>query len=356
MYNENASDGTSPASGALSVTVDATAPAAPGTPDLAAGSDTGRSNTDNITSDTTPQFTGTCLDGMTVTITSSSDGNLSPNGSCSGDSYVITLTSALSQDSHDFTATQADAAGNSSSASGILEVKIVTPALSVSVSGNVGADAVSSSGGTPLEGPTNCSTTRCDTYFFLDDSVTLSATVDAASSFSGWGGDCAAFGVNLTGVLTMNDNKNCTATFAALTYPEMDVEGNAASIADGDNTPDGSDLTNFAYVTVGGNLEHIFRIQNEGANTLVLTEFPTAVTLSGSGDFSIQAQPSAGTIAAGGGDLTFVVRCTPSSVATVTTAVSIVNNDSNENPYDFVLSCTGMAAPVQEMDVEGNGV
>ncbi|HEV7286172.1 MAG TPA: DUF4347 domain-containing protein, partial [Kaistia sp.] len=40
-----------------SATVDTVAPSAPGTPDLAAGSDTGSSNTDNITSDTTPTFT-----------------------------------------------------------------------------------------------------------------------------------------------------------------------------------------------------------------------------------------------------------------------------------------------------------
>ncbi len=348
-------NGTSPPSGVLGVTIDTTAPGQPGIPDLSAGSDTGSSNTDNVTSDTTPQFTGTCESGSVVTQISSTNGSLSPTGSCSGGAYDITVSTVLSQDSHDFTATQADVAGNTSAPSGILEVKIVTPTLALSVSGNTGSDAVTSSGGTPADGPLNCPSVRCDTDFLLDDSVTLNVIVDASSSFTGWSGDCASFGANLSGVITMNDNKNCTATFAVLTLPEMDVEGNSTSIPDGDTTPDAGDFTDFGNVTVGNTLDRTFSIQNEGSDNLNLTNFPTAVTLSGSGDFSVQSQPSAGSIASGGGDLTFVVRCTPSGVATVTTTVSIANNDSDENPYDFMLSCNGVAAPAPEMDVEGNG-
>ena len=343
------SDGTSPESGVLSMTVDTTAPAAPGTPDLSAGSDTGSSNTDNITSDTTPQFTGTCETGMTVTITSSADGGLAPNGACSGSAYDITVTSVLSQDSHDITATQADAAGNNSSASGLLEVRVTIPTLAVSVSGNIGADAITSTGGTPSEGQINCPAARCDTDFLLDDSVTLSVTVDGASSFTGWGGDCAAFGANLSGVLSMNGNKNCTAAFSALTYPEMDVEGNAASIPDGDNSPDAGDHTDFGNVDLGSHVERTFNIQNEGANTLSLTDFPAAVTLAGSADFSIQAQPGVETIPAGGADLTFVVRCAPTSAGARAASISIANNDPNENPYNFDLSCTGTEP---EIDVQ----
>ena len=42
--------------------------AAPSTPDLTAASDLGASNSDNITNDNTPTFTGTALAGSTVTI------------------------------------------------------------------------------------------------------------------------------------------------------------------------------------------------------------------------------------------------------------------------------------------------
>ncbi|HPE15498.1 MAG TPA: IPT/TIG domain-containing protein [Oscillospiraceae bacterium] len=58
-----------------SIVIDTAAPAAPSTPDLTAAFDTGASDTDDITSDTTPTFTGTAEAGSTVT-PSSADGAL----------------------------------------------------------------------------------------------------------------------------------------------------------------------------------------------------------------------------------------------------------------------------------------
>jgi len=351
----DAAGNSSGASAALTISIDTSAPAAPGTPDLAVGSDTGASNNDNITSDTTPQFTGSCENGTTVTITSAGIGAQSPSGTCSGGAYDITLSS-LSEDSHDLTASQTDLAGNNSSASGILEVQVIIPSLAVSLVNNTGSDAITTTGGTPADGQINCPTVRCDTTYALDDNVTLNVTLDGASSFVSWSGDCSGFGASLSGSITLNGDKSCTATFAALTFPEIDVEGNSTSIANGDNTPDAGDHTDFGTVSLGGSLDRTFSIQNEGANTLTLTGFPSVVTLTGDAEFSIQAQPSAGTIAAGGGDQTFTIRCTPSATAAFTTTVSIANDDTNENPYTFMLSCTGGAAPEPEIDVEGNTV
>ncbi|MFW5882197.1 MAG: Ig-like domain-containing protein, partial [Planctomycetota bacterium] len=47
-------------------TIDNTPPAAPSTPDLAAGSDSGDSDTDNLTNVTTPEFTGTAEANATI--------------------------------------------------------------------------------------------------------------------------------------------------------------------------------------------------------------------------------------------------------------------------------------------------
>ena len=52
----------------MSVTVDTTAPSAPSQPDLADSSDTGGSQTDNITFDTTPMFNGTAEANSTVSL------------------------------------------------------------------------------------------------------------------------------------------------------------------------------------------------------------------------------------------------------------------------------------------------
>ena len=104
---------------------DTTAPATPGTPDLQAASDTGTSSTDNLTSDTTPTFTGTgteanetikIYDGVTLVCTTTSDG---------AGAYSCT-TSALADGTHTITVTQTDLAGNISTASTGLSVTIDT--------------------------------------------------------------------------------------------------------------------------------------------------------------------------------------------------------------------------------------
>ena len=55
-------------SGALSVTIDTTAPLVPSVPDLTVASDSGASDTDNTTNISAPTFTGTADAGATVTL------------------------------------------------------------------------------------------------------------------------------------------------------------------------------------------------------------------------------------------------------------------------------------------------
>ncbi len=52
----------------FTVYVDTTPPVAPSVPDLVAGSDSGSSNSDNVTNDSTPTFSGTAENGATVTV------------------------------------------------------------------------------------------------------------------------------------------------------------------------------------------------------------------------------------------------------------------------------------------------
>src|SRR5206468_3276625 len=80
-------------SGALALTIDRTAPAVPSAPDLDPASDTGVSNTDNVTDISTPTFNGTAEAGSTVTIFS--DGVAVGSGIATGGTYSI-ITSPLS--------------------------------------------------------------------------------------------------------------------------------------------------------------------------------------------------------------------------------------------------------------------
>jgi hypothetical protein len=100
-------------------------PPAPSTPDLKSESDTGSSDTDNITKDTTPTFTGTAEAGSTVKVL---DGTTEVGSGTADDAgaYEVTITNALGQGDHDISATATDVAGSTGPASGILEVKVDT--------------------------------------------------------------------------------------------------------------------------------------------------------------------------------------------------------------------------------------
>ena len=113
----------SPASAALSITIDSANPAAPSTPDLDATSDTGSSSTDNLTSDTTPLLTGTAEAGSTVELFSSVDGSLGTATAAAG-AYSLTPGTAMSGGTHQITATATDPAGNVSPASAALSITI----------------------------------------------------------------------------------------------------------------------------------------------------------------------------------------------------------------------------------------
>lgn len=128
--------------------------------------------------------------------------------------------------------------------------------------------------------------------------------------------------------------------------PEINVRGNGNSITDGDNTPSTTDYTNLGSVAVGQYIDRTFTIQNTGTANLTIGAF----TLTG--DFALQTAPAA-TVAAGG-STTFTVRFSPTATGTRNGTLSFDNNDSDENPYNFSLSGTGLA-PAPEINVQGNG-
>ena len=136
--------------------------------------------------------------------------------------------------------------------------------------------------------------------------------------------------------------------------PEMDVAGNGNSIADGDVTPTATDDTDFGNVQVGNNNPNTFTITNTGSAALNLTGGPPAVSISGANaaDFALTMDAST-PVASGGGTETFTVTFNPSAAGLRTASISIANNDSDENPYNFDIHGTGLVSP--EMDVSGNG-
>jgi len=99
-----------------------------------------------------------------------------------------------------------------------------------------------------------------------------------------------------------------------------------------------------------GSATHIFTIINEGSDDLNIS---LGIGGANAADFSVTAAPSA-TVAAGGGTTTFSIKFDPSASGVRNAEISLINNDSDENPFNFAIRGTGTAVP--EIDVTGNGV
>ena len=118
--------------------------------------------------------------------------------------------------------------------------------------------------------------------------------------------------------------------------PEMNVQGNSATITDGDASPAVSDNTDFGTPLVGAaNIVRTFTIQNTGTSGLSLSGSP-AVAISGSTDFTISTQPASSTVASSS-STTFQVTLDPTTAGVQTANISIDNNDADENPYNFSI-------------------
>lgn len=118
--------------------------------------------------------------------------------------------------------------------------------------------------------------------------------------------------------------------------PEIGVVGNGQSILNNDTTPGSNDHTDFGYVDVtGGSATRTFTIQNTGTGTLSLTG-ALKVQIIGSSDFTVATQPSS-PVATSGGTTTFQISFDPSAPGVQIATVSVVNNDGNENPFQFAI-------------------
>ncbi len=109
-------------------TLDHTAAAAPSTPAMTAGTDSGGSSSDAITSNTTPVFTGTAEANANVKLYDTDGTTLLGTTTADGSGNWSITSGTLSTGSHTLTAKQTDAAGNVSVTSGALAVSIDTAA------------------------------------------------------------------------------------------------------------------------------------------------------------------------------------------------------------------------------------
>ncbi len=330
---QDAAGNVSMASAGLTVTIDTIAPAAPDVPILAAASDTGISNSDGITKDTTPTFTGTGEAGSMILLYATG----SPIGSTSADydgNWSITA-SALSQGTHLITAVATDAAGNVSTVSMACSVTIDTSGPTISISGPSPTLTAS--------GPVTYTVTYSEADITLvSENITLhtigtaNGTIDSITGVTGSGTTRTVTVSGITGDGTIRIN------IAAGTC--VDLAGNLADAAEAitgftaDNSPPdapaGLDLT-AASDTGHSDTDNI---TNVAAPTITGTaEAGSTVTLYSSGTVIGTATAN------GSGAWSITTSLLPDGVHPITaTAADIVGNVS---PASAVLTITIITVP-----------
>ncbi len=214
------------ASVVLPVTVDTTAPAPSTTPDLDPASDSAGptgTNSDNITSDTTPTFTGMAEANAIVRIISSVAGVVGQSTASATGAWSVT-TVALAQTLHNITATAEDVAGNLSPVSGTLTVTIDT-SIATPPAPNLEPSSDSfGPNGTSFDDITN------DTTPTFDGIAEANASVEVFSNVAGLLGtttaDAGGLWVFTSGPLTQGDH-NITVR---ATDPAGNVSGMSAAL------------------------------------------------------------------------------------------------------------------------------
>jgi len=117
--------------------------------------------------------------------------------------------------------------------------------------------------------------------------------------------------------------------------PEINISANGASIISGDNTPSFLDYTKFgSALPNSGTATRTFTIQNTGAAALTVSSIT-----SNNSEFTIASGWSSSVAASG--STTFTVTFAPTGTGDRNATISIVNTDSDEDPYTFSLNGYG---------------
>ncbi|WP_353569819.1 choice-of-anchor D domain-containing protein [Candidatus Albibeggiatoa sp. nov. BB20] len=184
------------------------------------------------------------------------------------------------------------------------------------------------------------------TMFSVTSQPTSSIASSASANFTVQYNPTAAVTHNCTVSIDNTDADENPYDFAITgtgIAPEISLLGNGNAIVDGDTTPDATDDTKFGSTETNLPIDKTFTIENTGTNTLNLSGSPV-VALSGTDCtmFSVTIQPTS-PIAISSND-SFGIRYNPTVTGTHNCTVSIDNDDSDENPYDFVITGTAIAA------------
>ena len=283
-------------SSGLTITIDTTAPDAPGTLALQAGSDSGLSGTDRITNATNPIVTGSAEAGSVVSLYDT-DGSTVVGVATSDADGLWAVTSTLSAGLHDLTAKAVDVAGNTSLVSAGLRVTIDRTGEAPAILTLVSDSGTPGDGITSVLAPTLAGTAEAGGTVSLYKAGSLLGT-GTADNAGAWTITTSALGNgshDLTARLVdVAGNTSALSDSFAVTIDAVAPDAPGALALSDDSGTLGDGITNVAAQTISGTAEAGSRVVlHDGASAL------GTATATG-GVWAI----SAGTLAAGSHTLT----------------------------------------------------
>ena len=125
-------------------------------------------------------------------------------------------------------------------------------------------------------------------------------------------------------------------------------------IINGSTTTNSTNNTDFGLYDVNsGSKYRTYTITNEGSTNLILGAVPISFIAGSSTTFYIYNQPTANAIIVPNASVTFTIGFDPTSIITTNATVSIASNDSNNNPFTFLIE--GEGAEIYP-DTDGDGI
>jgi endonuclease I len=135
-----------------------------------------------------------------------------------------------------------------------------------------------------------------------------------------------------------------THTITCSSDPEIDIQGNAISIASGSTSTTAANNTFLGEADItSGSQTKSFTILNTGSSTLTLSGIP-AISGTDSSDFTISSSPTLSISSSS--STTFNVTFDPSTVGTKVATITVSNDDADEATYTFSISGTGTTGAV----------
>ena len=308
------------------IVVDTTAPTAPSVPDLAAGSDSGFSSTDNITTDTTPTIMGTAEAGSTVTLYGTDGTTVIGSTEADGSGNWSITAAALSSGVHTITAKATDAVGNTSVASLGLSLTIDATAPDAPTiftpPQTVNADSITISG-TAEAGAT---------ITITDGAATADGTADGSGSYS------------ISVALTQN-------SVNTLVVKATDAAGNNSATASvaitEDSTAPGSPMISTSAETINADSITISGTAEAGTTITITGGAATATgTADGSGNYSINVTLTQDSVN------TFIVKATDAA-GNNSVAASVAITEDSTAPSAPMISTLAQTVNADSITISG---